>query len=188
MEVSQQSAGLRRYSDVLVAPGVARVVCAALLGRLPIGMGPLATVLLLRGEGHSYAVTGVVVAVGSLASAGGLPLWGRLVDRVGQVRVLVPLGIVYPAAFAALALLATQGAPVAALIACSGAGRGGAAPARCVHARDLAEPARDPRPARHRLRARGLVAGGVLRLRPAARRCHRRGRDAVGRHRDAAAS
>ena len=120
MEVSQQSAGLRRYSDVLVAPGVARVVCAALLGRLPIGMGPLATVLLLRGEGHSYAVTGVVVAVGSLASAGGMPLWGRLVDRVGQVRVLVPLGIVYPAAFAALALLATQGAPVAALIACSG--------------------------------------------------------------------
>jgi MFS family permease len=120
VEVSQQSAGLRRYSDVLVAPGVARVVCAALLGRLPIGMGPLATVLLLRGEGHSYAVTGVVVAVGSLASAGGMPLWGRLVDRVGQVRVLVPLGIVYPAAFAALALLATQGAPVAALIACSG--------------------------------------------------------------------
>jgi len=31
----------------------------------------------------------------------------------------VPLGIVYPAAFAALALLATQGASVAALIACS---------------------------------------------------------------------
>lgn len=119
MEVSHQSAGLRRYSDVLAAPGVARVVCAALLGRLPIGMGPLAVVLLLRGEGHSYGVTGVVVAVGSLASAIGMPLWGRLVDRIGQVRVLVPLGIVYPAAFAALALLATQGASVAALIACS---------------------------------------------------------------------
>ena len=43
---SEQSAGLRRYADVLAAPGVARVVCAALLGRLPNGMAPLATVLL----------------------------------------------------------------------------------------------------------------------------------------------
>ena len=119
MCVSEQSAGLRRYSDVLRAPGVARVVWAALLGRLPNGMAPLATVLLLRGEGRSYAVAGVVVAAGSLASAIGWPLWGRLADRVGQVPVLVPLGIAYPAAFALLALLATQGAPVAALVLCS---------------------------------------------------------------------
>jgi MFS family permease len=117
--VSEQSAGLRRYADVLVAPGVARVVCAALLGRLPTGMAPLATVLLLRDEGRSYAVAGVVVAAGSVASAIGWPLWGRLVDRIGQVRVLLPLGFAYPAAFASLALLATQGAPVIALVACS---------------------------------------------------------------------
>ena len=116
---SEQSAGLRRYADVLVAPGVGRVVLAALLGRLPMGMAPLATVLLLRGEGRSYAVAGVVVAASSLASAIGWPLWGRLVDRIGQAQVLLPLGIVYPAAFAGLALLATQGAPVVALAACS---------------------------------------------------------------------
>ena len=116
---SEQSAGLRRYADVLAAPGVGRVVLAALLGRLPSGMAPLATVLLLRGEGRSYAVAGVVVAASSLASAIGWPLWGRLVDRIGQAQVLLPLGIVYPAAFAGLALLATQGAPVVALAACS---------------------------------------------------------------------
>lgn len=110
---------MRRYADVLAAPGVAGVVCAALLGRLPTGMAPLAIVLLLRGEGRSYAVAGVVVAAGSVASAVGWPLWGRLVDRVGQVRVLLPLGVVYPVAFAGLALLATQGAPVIALAACS---------------------------------------------------------------------
>jgi MFS family permease len=116
---SEQSAGLRRYADVLLAPGVGRVVLAALLGRLPNGMAPLATVLLLRGEGRSYAVAGVVVAASSLASAIGWPLWGRLVDRIGQAQVLLPLGIAYPAAFAGLALLATQGAPVVALAACS---------------------------------------------------------------------
>lgn len=119
MGSSEQSAGLRRYADVLVAPGVARVVCAALLGRLPNGMAPLATVLLLRGEGRSYAVAGVVVAAGSLASAIGWPLWGRLIDRIGQARVMLPLGVVYPAAFATLALLATHGASVLALAACT---------------------------------------------------------------------
>jgi MFS family permease len=116
---SEQSAGLRRYADVLAAPGVGRVVSAALLGRLPGGMAPIATVLLLRGEGRSYAVAGLVVAASSIASAIGWPLWGRLADRIGQTQVLLPLGIVYPAAFAGLALLATQGAPVIALAACS---------------------------------------------------------------------
>ena len=60
------------------------------------------------------------------------------------MRVLVPLGIVYPAAFAALALLATQGAPVAALIACSALAGATLPAARCLHARDLAQPAARP--------------------------------------------
>jgi MFS family permease len=117
--VSEPSAGLRRYADVLRAPGVARIVVAALLGRLPVGMAPLATVLLVRGEGRSYGVAGLVVAATSLASAIGWPLWGRLVDRTGQARVLLWLALVYPASLACLALLATRGAPVLALTACA---------------------------------------------------------------------
>jgi len=114
-----QAAGVRRYADVLGAPGVARVVWAALIGRLPAGMAPLAILLLVRGEGHSYAAAGIVTAASSLTSAIGWPLWGRLIDRVGAVRVLVPQALGYPAALLALALLATRGAPVLALVACA---------------------------------------------------------------------
>jgi MFS family permease len=119
MTVSEQPAGLRRYAAVLGAPGVGRVVCAAVFGRLAVGMAPLATVLLIRGEGRSYAVAGLVVAASSLACAIAWPLLGRLADRVGQTRVLLPLAAAYPAAFGGLALLATHDAPVLALTACA---------------------------------------------------------------------
>ena len=116
MEVSEQAAGLRRYADVLRAPGVGRIAAAALLARLPSGMTPLATVLLVRGEGRSYGVAGVVVAASSLAGAVGFPLWGRLIDRTGQSRVLLPLAVAFPAALLCLALFATQGAPALVLV------------------------------------------------------------------------
>ena len=117
VEDSEQAAGLRRYGDVLRAPGVGRIAAAALLARLPSGMAPLATVLLVRGEGRSYGVAGVVIAASSLAGAIGFPLWGRLIDRTGQARVLLPLAVAYPAALAGLALSATQGAPALVLAA-----------------------------------------------------------------------
>ncbi len=82
-------------------------------------MAPLATLLLVRAEGRSYAVAGLVTAASSLTSAIGWPLWGRLVDRIGQARVLLPQAILYPAALVALALLATRDAPVLALVACA---------------------------------------------------------------------
>jgi MFS family permease len=117
--VSEQSAGLRRYADVLAFPGVGRIVAAALIGRLPGGMAPLAMLLLVRGEGRSYAVAGVVVAASSLASAAGSPLLGRIVDRTGQARLLLWLAFAYPAALTALVLLAIHHAPVIALVVCA---------------------------------------------------------------------
>jgi hypothetical protein len=46
---------LRRYLDLLRAPGAAPLVAAATLGRLPYGMNVLALILLLRSEGFDYA-------------------------------------------------------------------------------------------------------------------------------------
>jgi MFS family permease len=117
--VSEPPAGLRRYAAVLGAPGVGRLVGAALLGRVTIGMVPLATLLLVRAEGRSYAVAGLVAAASSLACAISWPLLGRLMDRIGQARVLLPLAVAYPVALGGLALLATRGAPALALAVCS---------------------------------------------------------------------
>lgn len=127
MDVGEQSAGLRRYADVLRAPGVGRIAAAALIARLPTGMTPLATVLLVRDEGRSYAVAGLVVAASALAGAVGQPLWGRLIDRIGQARVLLPLAIAYPLGLAGMALAATEGAP-AAVVATFAAFAGGTLP------------------------------------------------------------
>ena len=51
---------LRRYLDVLRAPGVARVAVFALIGRLPFGTLPLSMVLLMRHEGYEYGQIGAV--------------------------------------------------------------------------------------------------------------------------------
>jgi MFS family permease len=110
------TSGLGRYAALFRAPSVSQVVVAGLLGRLPLGMVPLSMVLLVRGAGHSYAVVGGVVAALSVASALAAPFVGRLVDRVGQARVLTPLAFVFPASLALLVLFAHRHAPVLLLV------------------------------------------------------------------------
>jgi MFS family permease len=110
--------GIRRYAEVLRAPHVAALVAATLLARFPIGINALAVILYLRERTGSYAVAGVVA--GSLAAGSGIgaPVQGRLVDRFGQRRVLVPLGMVHAAALGALVGSAELGAPTFVLVLC----------------------------------------------------------------------
>lgn len=112
-------AGWRAYAGLLRTPGVAPLVAAGLVGRLPLGMGGLAILLLLRAAGHSYGVAGAVVAANALAAAASAPLLGRAIDRLGQARVLVPLAVAFPAALTALAALAHAGASPLVLGACA---------------------------------------------------------------------
>jgi predicted MFS family arabinose efflux permease len=108
--------GLGRYAALFRAPSVPQVVLAGLLGRLPLGMVPIGTVLLVRGAGHSYAVVGAVVAALSVASAAAAPFVGRLVDRVGQTRVLIPLALLFPASLGLLVLFANRHASAVLLL------------------------------------------------------------------------
>jgi MFS family permease len=99
-----------RYRSVLGAPGCARVFATALIGRLPQGMSSLAILLLVRSHTGSYALAGVAVGAYALATAAAAPLLGRLVDRFGRRRVLVPSSVLQGVALTALVLAAGAGA------------------------------------------------------------------------------
>ena len=108
---------MRRYLDLIRTPGVAPLLVAGAIGRLPYGMNILALILLLRAEGLSYAEVGVVTGASGLAVGLTAPLLGRAVDRSGQTRVLVSCACVALAAEVALAVAALSGAGVIALVA-----------------------------------------------------------------------
>ena len=103
---------LRRYLDLIRTPGVAPLLVAGALARLPYGMYVLALVLLLRAEGFSFAEVGVVGGASGAAVGLTAPLLGRAVDRLGQTRVLVAAACVTLAADSALVVAALGGAGV----------------------------------------------------------------------------
>ena len=113
---ASESAGLRAYGELLSIGDVRQVVSWGLIGRLPIGMSALALVLLVRGEGGSYAAAGVVSAAFALASGAGAPVGGRLVDRHRATVVLTVYAAAFGVALLALAGLAHAGAPLLILI------------------------------------------------------------------------
>ena len=76
------------------------MLCWSLLGRLPLGMTPLALFFLVRAEGWGYGSAGIVVALYSVAVGVGAPIAGRQVDRVGPAPVLRMRAVAYPALIA----------------------------------------------------------------------------------------
>jgi MFS family permease len=96
------SAAPSAYRRVLAIPGAPSFSAAGLLARLPIAMIGLGIVILVSDRTGSYSVAGAVSATYVAANALlAVPL-ARLVDRLGQSRVL---GLAASASAAALALL-----------------------------------------------------------------------------------
>jgi MFS family permease len=110
--------GLRRYLTILRTPHVGPLLGGALLGRLPIGIEGLAIVLYLRAERGSFALAGLVAGATAAGAGLGAPFAARLVDRLGQRRVLMPVALVHAAALVGLVGLTEASAPGAALVAC----------------------------------------------------------------------
>jgi MFS family permease len=106
-----------KYRTVLSLPGCARVFATALIGRLPQGMSSLAILLLVHSHTGSYVAAGIAVGAFAFATAASAPVEGRLVDRYGRRRVLVPSAVGQAMAFVGLVLAADAGTDAVVLIA-----------------------------------------------------------------------
>jgi MFS family permease len=98
------------YATILRVPGVAAVVVATLIGRLPIGISGLAILLYVEDVSGSFASAGVCAGALALGSAAGAPFQGRLVDRRGD-GVLLPLALIHAGGLVLVWVLGAASAP-----------------------------------------------------------------------------
>jgi len=115
----------RSFHAVLALPRTRSVAASSLVARLPKGMVPLATVLLLHQVTGSYALAGLTAALVAGGDAASTPLQGRLIDRAGRGWVLIPTAALHVGAVTTLLLLARlHGPPWALAASAAGAGIG----------------------------------------------------------------
>ena len=114
--------GARRYTALLALPGARRPVIASAIGSMPIGMFGLAILLLAEDATGSFAVAGRVVGAFGIGNAIGAVSQGRLMDRLGQTRVLRTAAVGHAVACCALVAAALSGSGTGVLYACAAAG------------------------------------------------------------------
>lgn len=99
------ASGLAAYRAVLAVPGMPALYLVGVLARLPhVGGGLALTLYVTEGLGHGYLAAGLVVAAMTVGIAFGSPWRGRLVDRVGLRRALVPSIVAMPVLWTLAAL------------------------------------------------------------------------------------
>jgi MFS family permease len=115
--------GQRRGSpfiEVLSRPGALRMSAAGFIGRMPMSMFGLGTLLLIASFTGRYGLAGLVSAAGSVGYAVCAPQAARLADRFGQARVLRPQAAFFAATTIALIGCAHWRAPTWALVLSGG--------------------------------------------------------------------
>ena len=110
---------MTRYLSILRRRDALLPFLAAVVGRLPIAMGPLGMVLLVQHVRGSYSIAGAVTAAEALSMAVGMPLWGRGLDRFGHPVIIGLTSVLSGGLLAGFALATTAGAPDAVLFVLS---------------------------------------------------------------------
>ena len=110
---------LAPYAEIFAIPRAWRFSVAGIIGRMPMSTFGLGTVLLISAGTGRYGLAGSVSAAGSLGGALCAPQLGRLIDRLGQARVLVPVCVTFTLAVAGLVAAVALHAPDWTLFLCA---------------------------------------------------------------------
>jgi MFS family permease len=94
---------LRAYAGLFDQRGTREFAAAGFVSRLTSSMVFISLILAITERGGGYATAGAVIGALTLAAGVALPVFGALIDRYGQHRVLVPQAL----AFGGLMLLLT---------------------------------------------------------------------------------
>jgi MFS family permease len=100
------------YVEIFRAPGTKGFAAAGFVARLPIAMATIGTVAMLAQTHGEYWLAGAVSATFALTNAFVAPQLSRIVDRVGQAKVMAPTTLLSFVAFALLLIAANQHWPV----------------------------------------------------------------------------
>jgi len=92
-EVEEQSMA-NPYKEIFRAPGAKGFAAAGFVARMPMAMAPIGIVAMLSQTHGEYWLAGAVSAAYALTNALLAPQISRLVDRLGQSRIVVPATIV----------------------------------------------------------------------------------------------
>jgi MFS family permease len=122
LAVSEPRGFIAPYAEVFAIPRAWRFSVAGIIGRMPMSMYGLGTVLLISAGTGRYGLAGTVSAAGAIGGAICAPQLGRLVDRLGQHRVLIPVCVTFALSVAGLVAAVTLRAPDWTLFLCGIAG------------------------------------------------------------------
>ncbi|TIP84488.1 MAG: MFS transporter [Mesorhizobium sp.] len=99
------------YREIFKARGAKGFAAAGFVARMPMAMAPIGIVAMLSQTHGEYWLAGAASATYALANAFVAPQISRLVDRLGQARVVVPTTVISVLAFAVLIAAANQDWP-----------------------------------------------------------------------------
>ncbi len=105
------------YGALLRLPGVGRLFAVSFVARIPHAMtGVVLTLHVVTSLGRGYAQAGLVAGAMTVGAAVGAPWRGRLVDRIGLRRAVVPSVVVESAVWVCAPHLSYEALVVAAFV------------------------------------------------------------------------